>query len=152
MVKHTMPPLIKKYYKSWINGPTLFDHPNDRERFYRFSKACLRYGRIQRNGHWLRHFLKKDLSEKYDLEDREFLIQEAVSLFDHLMDFYRVNFPDFGLEKRNPYMVGEDLRRIQKVDGTLRYSEKEIHNILNKDFGVGWDKKRKMYYEKGEQP
>ncbi len=154
MAKYTMSSLIKKYYESWLNGPTLFDNPNDVERFYRFTKACIRYGRKHRNGHWLRHFLKKDLWEKYDDEYREALIQNAVSLFDNLMDFCRVTFPDHVLEMRDPYLVTDKLRSIQKIDGTPRYSEEEIDNILNDYFGVGWEEKRKrrMYYEKGEKP
>ena len=53
MPKYTMSSLIRKYYESWLNGPTLFDHPNDEERFYRFTKACLKYGRKHYDGQWL---------------------------------------------------------------------------------------------------
>ena len=64
------------------------------------------------------------------------------------MDYHRVNFPDFLLEMRDPYSVGEELRTIQRVDGTPRYSEKQVDDILNKYFGVGWKKKRQIHYEK----
>ena len=39
--------LIKEYYDKWINGPTLLDHKLDRERFYRFVKACVNYAGSQ---------------------------------------------------------------------------------------------------------
>ena len=146
MAKYKMSPLIKKYYESWLNGPALFDHPNDEERFYRFTKACLRYGRKHLNGQWLRYFLRKDLLEKYDDEYAEYQIQNAISLFDHLMDFSRVSFPDHVLEMRNPYLSAEGLRSILRRDRKPRYSEEEIHNILNNNFGAGWENKKKMFY------
>ena len=34
---------VSKYYNQWIHGATLFDHPLDRERFFKFVKACINY-------------------------------------------------------------------------------------------------------------
>lgn len=130
-----MPPLIYKYYESWINSTTLLDDHSDRERFYRFAKACVRYGRTIRNGQWLRHFLERDLAKKFVKEYTEYEIQRAVSLFDHLIDYHRVNFPDAILEMRNPYSVKAELQRIKKADGSHFYSEDKIKDILNKNFG-----------------
>ena len=126
--------LVEKYYRSWINGPTLFDHPNDRDRFYRFVKATMRYARSQPNGQWLRHFLEKDLSSKYDKRYVESEIQMAVSLFDNLIDYHRVEFPDPLIEMRDPYLVEDALRRLKKHDGTDIYSDKHIQNLLQRNF------------------
>ncbi len=34
--------LVCETYKRWINGPTLFEHYLDRERFYSFIIACIK--------------------------------------------------------------------------------------------------------------
>lgn len=140
MSKRRMSPLIEKYYKAWIDGPTLFNHPNDEERFYRFVKACVRYGRKRRNGQWLRHFLEEDLRDKYDAEYTEQQIQNAVSLFDHLVDYENVSFPDHVLEMRDPYEVEAQLERIQKNGGFPALSEEAVNRILEKNFGSQWKK------------
>ena len=128
MTEYKMPPLIYKYYESWINSSTLLDDHSDRERFYRFAKACVRYGRTIRNGQWLRHFLERDLAKKFVKEYTEYEIQRAVSLFDHLIDYHRVNFPDAVLEMRDPYLVEAELQRVMK-------SEEKIKGIMLKNFG-----------------
>ena len=88
-----MPLLIGGYYQAWINGPTLFDHPCDVGRFYKFVKACLRYSRGKVHGSWLKYFLERDLPNIYkDPEYVEKYISKAVSLFDTLMDFGRTPF------------------------------------------------------------
>lgn len=136
--KYTMSPLIRKYYESWWNGTTLFDHPNDVERFYRFTKACLRYGRKPVNGQWLRFFLERDLFNRDDIEEKT--IQYAVSLFDNLIDFSKTSFPNHLLEMRNPYLVADELRSIYRRHGDLRYPEKEINDIIKKKLGSNWKK------------
>lgn len=143
--KYRMSPLIRKYYQSWLNGPTLFDHPNDEERFYRFTKACLKYGRKHYDGQWLRYFLRQAPLEKYGDDYREYLIKEAVSLFDRLMDFGRVSFPNHSVEMRNPHLVANQLRTILKRDRSPVYSEEEITNILDNNFGTGWNKKSRPW-------
>ena len=34
---------VKYYYKWWINAPTLLEHSQDRELFYKFVKSCVEY-------------------------------------------------------------------------------------------------------------
>lgn len=62
--------------------------------------------------------------EKYDDEYREDLIQNAVSLFDNLMDFCRVTFPDHVLEMRDPYLVFERQLLTAWYYRTISYSSK----------------------------
>jgi len=35
--------VVYKAYHRWINSPTLFGHPKDRENFYCFVISCVRY-------------------------------------------------------------------------------------------------------------
>lgn len=91
--KYRMPPLIARYYQSWINSPTLFNHPCDRKRFHKFVKAYIRFSREKRGEHWLRHFLEKDLSGKY--KDKDFVekeIQRILYVFSNLIEFDKVPF------------------------------------------------------------
>ena len=100
-VKYRMPKLIGKYYLVWINGPTLLEHPLDRDRFHRFVKACIRYSRRELDEGWLRYFLERDLQKRYsNAQYREELITEAVVLFRLILDFNRASFPDprFGIQ------------------------------------------------------
>ena len=131
-----MSPIIKKYYNRWINSPTLFG-PSDVDCFYRFVKACIRYGRIRRYGQWLRNFMEKYLPKKY--KNREYIekkIRQAVSLFDHFMFYhYDTTFPQPLLEMRQPFLVRTELQSIIKADGSQKYSEEEIDEILKNNFG-----------------
>ena len=142
-----MPPLIEKYYKRWINSPTLFGS-SDVVCFYRFVKACIRYGRIRRDGQWLRSYLEKDLPKKY--ENREYVeenIRKAVSLFDHFMwYYYYTTFPQPLLEMRQPFVVRTELQSILKADGSEKYSEEEIDGILGNNFGPNWEARWRARY------
>lgn len=142
-----MSPLIKKYYKRWINSPTLFG-PSDVVCFYRFVKACIRYCRIRRDGQWLRSYLEKDLPKKY--ANREYVeenIRQAVSLFDHFMWYhYYTTFPQPLLEMRQPFAVRTELQSILKADGTEKYSNEEIDDILENNFGPNWKAKCRAKY------
>jgi hypothetical protein len=132
-----MSPLIGKYYQAWVEGPTLFEHWSDCDRFYRFVKACARYGRKVRNGGWLREHLEQDLALKYtDRSCIERLIQNAATLFDSIMDYERVDFPLVVLEMREPYAVKLELHSYIKSDGTPRYTDEEIDSMLVEHFGV----------------
>lgn len=142
--KFRMSKLIEKYYLVWINGPTLLEHPLDRDRFFRFVKACIRYSRQELHEGWLRYFLERDLQKRYtNAQYREELITEAVILFQHILDFNKVTFPDPVLEMRNPYAVKLQLQRYYYTDkdGKRRptYSEDEIEKILKDNFGASWE-------------
>lgn len=94
--KYKMSPRIVTYYRHWINSPTLFNHPCDRERFYKFVKACIRFSRKKLVGQWLRYFLEKDLPYKF--KDKDFIeteIQKAVSLFHTLIEFSETPFSQY---------------------------------------------------------
>ncbi len=100
-----MSPLIKKYYDSWLVGPLLFSHPSEEEKFYKFVKACCRYGkRSDLSGKWLREHLRKDLPKVY--ADKKYIkqqIEKAISLFEKLKHFQQTRFPNYSLEKRNRF-------------------------------------------------
>jgi len=141
-----MPPLIEKYYRRWINSPTLFG-PHDIEWFYRFVKASIRYGRCRRDGQWLRYFLEKDLPLKYpDTEYVEKQIKEAVTLFDHFIDYRSTSFPNDLLEMRDPYAVKLELLRIRNADESPKYSREQVESILAQNFGTDWETKWREKY------
>ena len=135
-----MSPLVTKYYNEWLSAYTLLGHPNDEEKFYRFVKACTTYCRRSKlSGHWLRHFLSRDLPTKYaDPEYIEQQIQLAVSKFDTILDYDRVKFPDHVLEMRNPFSVMFAMQTLRKGDGSSLYSQKEINKALVDNFGPNW--------------
>lgn len=97
-----MPPLIKEYYDSWLVGPFLFSHPSEEEKFYKFVKACCRYGKNSKlSGQWLREHLKQDLPKIY--KDKKYInqqIEKALSLFETLRHFQKTKFPNYSLEER----------------------------------------------------
>jgi hypothetical protein len=140
-VRYIMPLIIGKYYKTWVNTYPLFAE-RGAPKFYRFVKACLRYGNKRRSGTWLRHFLEKDLPGKYRGQEYiEEKIQEAVSLFDHLIDYHYTCFPDAILENRNPVAVRAKLGSFRKEDGKPFYSDEELESILARKFAEkcnGW--------------
>ncbi len=49
---------VYQAYDRWINGPTLFDHFDDEQRFYDFVIACVRYVKYKH------HFVKKEVAWK----------------------------------------------------------------------------------------
>ena len=128
-----MPELIEKYYKGWINGPTLLEDRLDRDRLYRFVKACIRYSRRHIDTGWLRHFLKRDLAKRYSEQYRDEIIMEILILFEHIINFNKTSFPDHIFEMRNPYAVYGDLRG-------HGCSENETEKILRDNFGSSWRK------------
>ena len=121
--------LIKKYYTRWINGPTLMEHVLDRERFYRFVKACIRYSRHWKarediHGSWLRYFLERDLSRRYSEQYLDEIIHEIVVLFEHILEFNKTSFPDYVLEMRNPYLVSMELRSYRRIDVLIKMANR----------------------------
>ena len=149
--KYRMPKLIEKYYLVWVNGPTLLEHPLDRDRFFRFVKACIRYSRQELHEGWLRYFLERDLQKRYTNEQyREQLISEVVILFQHILDFNKVGFPDPVLEMRNPYLVKMALERYYYTDrnGIRKpaYPKDKIEKILTDNFGPSWEENYRRKY------
>jgi len=135
-----MPKLIEKYYLAWVNGPALLEHPLDKDRFFRFVKACISYSRQTLHEGWLRYFLERDLQKRYANEEyRERIIIEAVILFKAILDFNKVSLDPI-LEMRNPYAVKTALERYNYTDknGNKRplYSRDEIEKILRDNFGA----------------
>ena len=99
------PKISKKiglYYKKWIDSSHPLFSPNDIPKFYRFTKTCVRYGgKRYWSGQRLRRLLEKDLPNKYqDEEYIEQIIREAVSIFDHLLDYERTKLYDYDIEPR----------------------------------------------------
>lgn len=135
--KKKMSKIVSKYYLDWLNGTKLFGDLSDEQRFYRFAKSCIRYCRSRVNGHWLRGHLEEDLSHKYpDEEYREEVIQKAVSLFDHIMEYENTQFPDHLVEMNNPTLVKMQLRGYETFDGNRSYSDKKIEEILSNNFST----------------
>ena len=145
--KYYMHELIEKYYKRWINSPTLIGHINDRERFYQFVKACVRYSKhwnAKQDIHtsWLRHFLEEDLRERYNEQYLDEIIHKIVSIFEHILEFSETSFPDHYVEMKNPILVHLTLRSWihVDVDGTRKqyYTDEEIERIMAENFGPNW--------------
>jgi hypothetical protein len=146
-----MSKLIEKYYRRWINGAALLEHILDRERFYSFVKACIRYSRQDIHAGWLRYLLERDLPKRYNNKQYcDEIIQEIVILFEHLLDFNKTYFPDHVLEMRNPYSVllRLSMYRYTDKDGKKKpyYSDEEIEKILRDNFGPSWEEDYRRKY------
>ncbi len=125
---------MRRYYDHWLATPTLLENPRDTDKFYQFVKACVRLARIPRSGAWLRPSLVRDLQGRYAEEHLEWLISEAVCIFDHIADYERVTFPDPMVEMKNPVSVTIAMRSIRRADGTPFYTEQEISNFISEHF------------------
>ncbi len=131
-----MTSLMRKYYKAWLNTTTLLGHPQDVDKFYRFVKACVRYGRTRRCGEWLRPILEEDLANCFpDKEHAERLTDEAISIFDHIIEYEGISFPDPLVELKSVYAVENAYRRVLNPDGSRFYSDEDIEKFLDKHFG-----------------
>lgn len=75
---------IEWKYQEWVNGPTLFGHPLDQERFYKFVWACL--------NNQDQAPTPSDLKERLEVEQRAPIpehIAKAGDLLTTLQDFMR---------------------------------------------------------------
>jgi hypothetical protein len=90
-----MSPLVGYYYRAWLDGPKLFENPDDERRFYRFVKACMKFCKNPKpTGRWFQHYVQKDLNKKFgDSEIASQYVRRAVSLFDHLRDYHLTGVP-----------------------------------------------------------
>ena len=129
-----MPKLIEKYYRAWINGRTLLEDYADRERFYKFIKACRRYARQNIDVEWLRYFLERDICKCYNEQYRDESIHKILVLFFHILEFNKTIFPDDIIEMKKPYLVYGSLR-------SYGYSDDETDKILRDTFGPSWREK-----------
>ena len=89
---------VRNYYDKWISGPTLLDHPMDRERFYKFVKACVGYaghGNLRRklSTSILSSHLFDDLHSKYSEKDYDEIKHKIIALFEELLDYEDTAFP-----------------------------------------------------------
>jgi hypothetical protein len=145
--EYYMHELIAKYYRVCINGPTLLDHYLDRERFFRFVKACIRYSKHwnakqDMHGSWLRYFLERDLSARYNEQHQDKIIHEIIVLFENILEFNKTTFPDHLIEMKDPIQVKWELQRYRRADKNGKqepyYSDEEIEKILKDNFGPSW--------------
>ncbi len=95
--------VVRKYYKQWT-GPvklaaaTLLDHPLDRERFYKFVKACMSFAGNNNVGEkldtsLLRLHLHDDFKEQFTEEYYEKITHVIIVLFESLFDYENTAFP-----------------------------------------------------------
>lgn len=129
-----MTPLMRRYYEHWLATPSLLENPRDTDRFYQFVKACIKRARVSRSGAWLRPFLARDLRGRFAEKHLAGLISKAVSIFDHIVEYERVTFPDPMVEMKNPVLVKIAMRSIKREDGTPFYTDQEITSLIRKRF------------------
>ena len=138
--------MIDRYFLSWIR-PDTWDtyHPFDTERFYKFVKAIRRYARVN-YGPKIRQNIIEAARKEHPRLDEDYIKEMAESfssIVHKILDYESTRFPDPMVEMRNPYAVRIHLRGVEKADrkGILRpfYSEKQIEDILVKNFGPDWD-------------
>ncbi len=91
---------VSKYYDKWIHGPTLFDHPLDTERFYKFVKACTNY--VGKGNTFKKldiDILKAHLYDSFaELREKNYAaydetVFKIVSLFQTLLEYEDTNLP-----------------------------------------------------------
>jgi len=138
--RYKMPKLIEKYYRAWINDRTLLEIYNDRERFYKFIKACRRYARQNIDVEWLHYFLERDICKCNNKQYRDEIIHKILLLFFNILEFNKTVFPDYIIEMNNPYAVYFSLR-------SYKYSNDETENIMRDNFGSSWRKKYGLLHQ-----
>lgn len=129
-----MTPLMRRYYERWLNTPTLLENPHDEDKFYQFVKACIRYGHKSRSGSWLRGFLEKDIKGLFHEDHAQYLISKAVSIFDHIVEYENVAFPDPMVELRDPTSVRTAMRSATNANGERFYTDQEIQAFIEQRF------------------
>jgi hypothetical protein len=58
------------------------------------------------------------------------LISEAVTIFDHIVEYEQVTFPDPMVEVKSPVSVSVAMRLTKKADGTRWYTDQEIQAFI----------------------
>ena len=89
---------VKKHYDTWIKGATLLDHLLDRQRFYRFVKACVAYAGHQNvrgklDTSILRLHLYDDLHGTRSEEAYDETSRPIIALFEDLLEYEDTAFP-----------------------------------------------------------
>lgn len=89
---------VRGYYDRWIHRETLIDHASDRERFYKFVKACVDYAghknlRRKLDTSILRLSLYDDLHSRYSEKAYDDITHEIVVLFEEVRDYEDTPFP-----------------------------------------------------------
>ena len=132
-----MPPLIESYYKRWLAGADLIEHPKDIERFYQFVKAYVAF--------WRRSYeldlgkcLDQDLKERFPNPDvRSKTVWKLDVLFDHLVAFSRGRFlfPDPYIGPTSRALLSLHLSSFIDGAGKPAYTREQIENELDARFG-----------------
>ncbi len=83
---------VKKYYRRWINSPTLLGHPSDTRNFYQFVKACVQFAehkdvRRKLSIDLLKAHLYDDLHDKYSEEAYDLIRNEIIVLFENILGY-----------------------------------------------------------------
>ena len=87
---------IRQYYDFWIKGPTPLEHSLDRERFYKFVKACVSYAGgedVQKkiSPSYLRLHLYDDLHNIYSEKAYDEITHQIIVLFESLLEYEDAN-------------------------------------------------------------
>jgi len=125
-----MTPVMQKYYNHWLKTKTLLGHPHDRDKFYQFVNACMKLGRNRRSGSWLREFLEIDIKGRFRDDYTQNLISRAVTIFDNIVEYENVVFPDPMVELKDPVAVRVTMSCVTNKDGTSRYTDQEIQAFI----------------------
>ena len=97
---------VCKEYDRWINSPTLFEHYSDRERFYSFVIACIKYVKyknlfITKQEAWksinmdtLKERLENDLADlrESNYSAYEAKLHEILVNFESLIEYEKVRY------------------------------------------------------------
>ena len=91
---------VREHFDRWMASPTLFDHPSDREHFYKFVKASVNYARQRSNKLWdqinmtvLEANLYDVLRNKYSQKNWEDILHKIKSKFENLIFYENTPFP-----------------------------------------------------------
>jgi len=89
---------VRGYYDRWRKSPTLLDHPNDIEKFYKFVKKCVSFAghkdtRKKLDTSILRLHLYDDLHGKYSEDYYDKITHEIIVLFEHLLEYEDTTLP-----------------------------------------------------------
>jgi hypothetical protein len=150
--------IIDRYFLSWICPDTWATyHPLDMERFYKFVKAIKRYARSNYGPKIYKNIIKAARKEHPGLDEghiRE-MAEDFSSIVHKILDYELTPFPDPIVEMRNPYEVSLRLRSIQRADkkGDLRpfYTDKQVEEILDKNFGPDWRERSRQHISRKPQ-
>ena len=130
-------PLVNKYFLAWINSSTWnTGHDADRRRFYKFVKAVVKYSQKRPSSGTVRRLILAHGKGKLEESVLDSEAAEYASLYDSILGFADIQFPDPLVERKN---ASSHYFGLCAAFGPE--AEDRIDKIMKREWGSDWKKK-----------